>query len=152
MNKQFDILKSNRILILNIIDSCTIKQLNKIPKGFNNNIAWNLAHLIVTHQLLCYKFTNLPLHVSDEMVEKYKKGTAPENDIIPQEFDQIKSQFLSLTDTFEEDYKNNIFKTYQSYTTSVNVTLNSISNAIEFNNFHEGIHLGYIMALKKLVQ
>ncbi|MGB5463369.1 MAG: DinB family protein, partial [Aureibaculum sp.] len=30
-------------------------------------------------------------------------------------------------------------------------TLNNIQDAIEFNNFHEGIHLGYILALKKLV-
>ncbi|MDY7396530.1 DinB family protein [Aureibaculum sp. 2210JD6-5] len=151
MDKQFDILKANRLLILKIIDGLTIKQLNKIPTGFKNNIVWNVAHLVVTHQLLCYRFSGLPLYISDEMVEKYKKGTAPKNDIDLEEFEQIKTRFLSLPDKFVQDYENGTFKTYRSYTTSANVTLNSISDAIEFNNFHEGIHLGYILALKKLV-
>ncbi len=29
------------------------------------------------------------------------------------------------------------------------LVLKSIEDAIQFNNFHEGIHLGYILALKK---
>lgn len=152
MDKQFDILKANRLLILKLIDTLTLEQLNKIPNGFNNNIAWNLAHLMVTQQLLCYKFSELPMNVSNEWVENYRKGTAPKRDISQQEFEQIKTQFLALTETIEKDYQNNLFKNYKSYTTSVNVTLNSINDAIEFNNFHEGIHLGCILALIKLVQ
>ena len=49
----------------------------------------------------------------------------------------------------EEDYHKGVFKTYNEYTTSYNVTLNNIEKAIMFNNVHEGLHLGYIMALKK---
>lgn len=148
MDKQFDILKANRLLILKIIDNYSLKQLNKIPKGFTNNIAWNVAHLLVTQQLLCYGFSGLPLNISDELLGKYRKGTIPEDDMTRQEFEHIKEQFLTLVDQFKKDYQNNIFKTYEPYTTSANVTLNSISDAIEFNNFHEGIHLGYILALK----
>ncbi|MET2986532.1 DinB family protein [Aureibaculum conchae] len=151
MDKQFDILRANRLLILKIIDNYSLEQLNKIPEGFKNNIAWNIAHLVVTQQLLCYKFSGLPLYVSDKMVEKYKKGTAPKIDITQQELNDTKKFLLNLVDQFEDDYGKNIFKSYQSYTTSANVTLNSISDAIEFNNFHEGIHLGYILALKKMV-
>lgn len=151
MNKQFDILKANRLLIIRIINDCTLEQINKTPDGFNNNIAWNIAHLVVTQQLLCYKFANIPMYVSDDLIAKYRKGTAPQNDLNEQEFEEIKTQFLMLPDKIEEDFQSNIFKTYQSYTTSVNVSLNSISDAIEFNNFHEGIHLGSILALKKLV-
>ncbi len=148
MDKQFDILRANRQLILNLIDNYSLDQLNKIPSGFKNNIAWNVGHLLVTHQLLCYKFSDLQLNVSDEMVTQYIKGTAPVGDIHQQEFEHIKTQFLPILDKFEKDYQNNIFKSYQSYTTSANVTLNSIADAIAFNNFHEGIHLGYILALK----
>ena len=151
MDKQFDVLRANRLLILKIIDNYSLEQLNKIPKGFKNNIAGNVAHLLVTQQLLCYKFSGLSLNIPDETVDRYSKGTAPKSDLTKQEFEQIKAQFLSITDKFEQDYKNDIFKTYLSYTTSANVTLNSISDAIEFNNFHEGIHLGYILTLKKLV-
>ncbi|HBK70384.1 MAG TPA: DinB family protein [Flavobacteriaceae bacterium] len=151
MEKQFEILKASRLIILKVIESLSLDQLNKIPTGFRNNIAWNVAHLLVTHQLLFYKLSSLPIAVNDEMVKKYTKGTAPESDITKQELEHIKEQFLSLVDTSKKDYDNNLFKIYHPYPTSANVTLNTIDEAIQFNNFHEGLHLGYILALKKSV-
>ncbi len=151
MEKQFEILKANRNIILKVIENLSLEQLNKIPEGFRNNIAWNVAHLAVIQQFLCYKLSGLKITVSEEMVEKYQKGTSPKSDMTQQELETIKTLFLTQVDTFKEDYNNNVFKTYNSYPTSANVILNNISDAIEFNNFHEGIHLGYILALKNLV-
>lgn len=151
VEKQFEILKANRLIILKIIENFSLEQLNKIPEGFRNNIAWNVAHLTVIQQLLCYKLSGLKMTVSEEMVEKYQKGTAPGNNMTQQELETIKTLFLTQTDQFKEDYSNNIFTEYNAYPTSLNVTLNNIDDAIEFNNFHEGIHLGYILALKNLV-
>jgi len=151
MDKQFEILKANRVLILKIIENLSLAQLNKIPNGFNNNIAWNMAHLAVTQQLLCYRKSGLPVLVTEEIIEAYKKGTAPNKDISQEEFEHIRERFLGLPDTFEEDFNANIFTAYNSYTTSANVTLNNVKDALEFNNFHEGIHLGSIMSLKKHV-
>jgi len=151
MEKQFEILKANRLIILKIIENLSLEQLNKIPDGFNNSIAWNVAHLPVIHQLLCYKLSGLKMTVSKEMVEKYQKGTAPNTNMTQEELEEVKKSYLSQVDKFVDDYKNNLFKTYNAYPTSANVTLFNISDAIEFNNFHEGIHLGSILALKKLV-
>jgi len=151
MEKQFEILKASRLIILKIIENLSLEQLNKIPEGFKNNIIWNVAHLLVTHQLLLYKLSGLPIAISDEMVKKYTKGSAPQSDITQQELETIKSQFLTLVDISKEDYNNNLFKTYHPYPTSANVTLNTVDEAIQFNNFHEGLHLGYILALKKSV-
>ncbi len=148
---QFEILRQGRKLILKMIDGYTIEQLNFIPKGFKNNIAWNVAHLIVTQQLICYNLSGVPMCVSQEMVNLFKKGTAPEKEITALEFEKIKEQFLSTVDQFEKDYKQGIFKDFNEYTTSVNVTLTDINSAIAFNNYHEGIHLGSILSLRKLV-
>jgi len=38
-----------------MITPFSLEQLNKIPEGFNNNLIWNIAHCVVTQQLLCYK-------------------------------------------------------------------------------------------------
>jgi len=151
MEKRFEILKANRLIILKLIENLSLEQLNKIPEGFRNSVAWNVAHLPVIQQLLCYKLSNLKMTVSKEMVEKYQKGTAPKSDMTQQELEEVKSLLLTQTDQFIDDYNNNMFTTFNSYLTSPNVTLNNIDDAIEFNNFHEGIHLGYILALKKLV-
>lgn len=151
MQKQFDILKKSRLLILKIIENSSIDQLNKIPEGFKNNIIWNIAHLVVTQQLLCYKFSGLDCLVSEEMISKFKKGTVPSYTVNSEEFEIIKAQFIELPKQLEEDYKKGIFKTYSEYTTSVNIELNSIHDAIEFNNYHEGIHLGVILQLLKFI-
>lgn len=151
MEKQFEILRANRLLILKIIENLTLVQLNKIPNGFKNNIAWNVAHLVVTQQLLCYKYAGLNILVTEEMVETFQKGTAPNRDITQDELDTIKEQLVALPNTFEEDYNAKIFNNYKPYPTSVNVTLNNINEAFEFNTYHEGIHLGIILSLKKFV-
>ena len=151
MEKQFDILLKSRKLVLKVIDGYNLEQLNKIPEGFGNNIIWNVAHLVVTQQLLCYKFSDVSMLVSDEMISKYMKGTSPKEPVSSDEFEEIKKMFLDLSLQFEKDYELGIFKSYQSYTTSADVTLTDINSAIAFNNFHEGIHLGVILALRKLV-
>ena len=151
MQKQFEILRANRIQILKIIERLSFDQINKIPDGHKNSIAWNMAHLVVTHQLLCYKNSGLNILVTQEMVKNYQKGTAPTEQMTQVELEYVKEQLVALVDTFEEDYKANIFKEYKAYPTSVNVILNNIDDAFKFNNYHEGIHLGIILSLKKHV-
>jgi hypothetical protein len=58
---------------------------------------------------------------------------------------------FSTIEKTKEDYKNKMFKTYNSYTVSTKSTLSNVEEAIDFNNFHEGIHLGYILALRKSI-
>ena len=58
---------------------------------------------------------------------------------------------MLLPTKLESDYSNTIFSNYNSYTTSYNITLSSIEEAIQFNNVHDGLHFGYIMALKKVI-
>ena len=151
MQKHFDILLKTRQLLLKITENLTTEQLNKIPQGFKNNIAWNIAHLTVTQQLLCYKLSGLDCLVSEEMIADFQKGTAPNHNISKEEFETIIEQFLRLPLQLEEDYNKGIFKNYSEYKTSVNVTLKSVEDAIVFNTYHEGIHLGIILQLMKFV-
>ncbi|MFT7612776.1 MAG: hypothetical protein ACI9J3_001742, partial [Parvicellaceae bacterium] len=38
---------------------------------------------------------------------------------------------------------------FTEYTTSYNITLKTVEEAIAFSNMHEALHLGYAMAIKK---
>jgi len=151
MQKRFDTLLKSRQLMLKVINNLSNEQLNKIPSGFKNNIAWNVAHLLVTQQLLCYKLSGLKCAISNEMVEKFQKGSAPNYTVSDEEFEIVKRQFLQFPIMLNEDYKHGAFKNYSEYITSVNVTLSSIDDAIDFNLYHEGIHLGVIFQLLKFV-
>lgn len=141
----------NRMIFKSLMESFTLQELNKIPEGFSNNIIWNIAHTVVTQQLLVYNLSGLPSILSDEMIEKYRKGTKPIRDLTQAEVDEIKDLLFITIEKTKEDYQKNIFKTYQEYTVSTKSTLTNIDEAIGFNSFHEGIHLGYILALKKSI-
>ncbi len=151
MKTQFNILRKVRELILKYIDGLTLEQLNTIPEGFNNNIAWNVTHLVVTQQLLHYRMSGKKCLISDRLIDANKKGTKPTIPYTKDELDEILVLFKGLPNMLEEDYEAGIFTKYDEYKSSTGFILDSIDTAIAFNNMHEGLHLGIIMSLKKLV-
>lgn len=148
MNKQFDILKKTRKYLLEVINDLNIEQLNEIPEGFNNNISWNLGHMISTQQGVCYVRAGLPIFVDQKYFETYKPGTKPEAMVGSNELEILKQLFVSSIDQFETDYENNLFKNYIPWTTRYGIELSNIDELTAFLIYHEGLHLGYIMALK----
>ena len=151
MNIQFDVLRKSRELVLKELEGLTLEQIHTIPKGFKNNIAWNVAHLVVTQQLLHYKLSGLNCLCSDDLIDAHKKGTSPTKTFTEEEFDEVKDLLIGLPDTLQEDFEAGIFKTFNEYPTSVGFVLTAIENAIVFNNFHEGIHYGIIRSIKKFL-
>src|SRR5210317_2004913 len=113
MHKHFDTLEKSRALILRIIDGLTIDQLNTTPTGFNNNIVWNIAHLVVTQQLLCYRMSGIDCLVSDELIDTYRKGTSPSEPVSAEEFERIKTLLTTLPIQLKEDYNTGIFQSYK---------------------------------------
>lgn len=151
MNHAIDTLLITRKNILALIEGMSLEKLNTIPSGFNNNLAWNLGHLVVTQQLLVYKLSNTPMYIPNEIVDNYKKGSQPTTDINAEELQQLKDWLLLLPEKMRVDYQENHFTNYNSYTTSYNITLHTAEEAIVFNNVHEGLHFGYMMAMKRIL-
>lgn len=152
MKFHFDVLRTTRNNILNDIKELSIEQLHVIPTGFSNNIAWNVVHLIATQQLLIYGLSSTPFIVDNGLIEGYRKGTKPENRISSGVMKGHKKLLLTTIEQTEQDYENGVLgNDFKVYTTSYNITLDTIENAIAFNNVHEGLHYGVIRALMKLV-
>ncbi|MDC0008118.1 DinB family protein [bacterium] len=135
-----------------ILKSTPEEELLKIPTGFNNNIWWNIAHVVVTQQLLVHKMSNVALSVSQDLVDKFKKGTTPDGTARAEEIDEVKKLLFSTVEGSIKDYENGVFQVFNEYTTSANVTLKNVDDAIAFNLFHEGLHLGSVFALQKAVK
>ena len=151
MDKSIETIQATRKMFLKLIDGLSIETLNKVPEGFNNNIIWNFGHVIITQQILCYKLANLPMHVEETYIIKYSKGTKPETFIDAKELDYLKELALSSVDQLMVDMDNKIFNDFNSYTTSFGVELASIDDVVKFIGMHEGMHIGYVMALKRVV-
>ena len=141
----------NRKIFHYYLKQFSLEQLNKIPEGFNNNILWNIAHTMVTHQLLFYKNTGNQLQIPTEWVALFAKGSRPERDMTAQEVKAIDAALFSTYEQFEKDLANGLFKSFSPYTTSTNMVLDSVATTQSFVLFHDGIHLGSVLALAKLV-
>ena len=121
----------------------------KVPEGYRNNLWWNLAHIVATHQILVYRWSGVPTRVDEAFIDAYRKGTVPSEEPSQHSIDQLLDLLPQTIDWAEEDYEKGLFQKYQEYTTSVKVTLSSVEDAINFNNYHEGIHLGVILSQLK---
>ncbi|MEQ9300390.1 MAG: DinB family protein [Cyclobacteriaceae bacterium] len=151
MEQIFETQRVTRDNIIRLVEAFSTEQLNHIPVGYGNNLAWNLGHVLVTQQLLVYRLSGLPGYLSDELIDRYRKGTKPEAPISEEEITAIKEQLLTLVDQTAADWGEGKFGEYKEYPTSFGVTLRSTTDAMQFNNSHEALHLGYMMAMKKLL-
>lgn len=151
METEFKITRTSREIYARLLDNYTLEQLNKIPEGWSNNLMWHIGHIMVSQQMLVYKGSGLATSLSDELVAMYMRGTKPERDVTQAEVDEMKDLLFSTIQKTEEDYRNGIFTTYTARKSELGFSLDTTEDAIAFNNYHEGIHLGMVLRLKKLV-
>jgi len=151
MTPAVETIACTRRTLLNLIKDLTIEQLNQVPEDFNNNITWNIGHIIATQQRLCYSRCNLQPRLADSFIAKYQKGTKPEGFVNDTEFAEMKELLFSTLETFKEDYNQQMFTNYTAWTTPYGNDVNTIDDALNFLPFHEGLHYGYVMALKRVI-
>ena len=152
MDYLFTILIQNRKMLYAILRKTRREDLFTIPKGFRNNLYWNIAHVVVTQQLITYGLSNLPLQVPQDWVKRYSKGTIPLTDPVPEEeISLLEDLLFSTIEQTKSDYENGVFENFQEYSTSAGVTLGSVEEATSFNVYHEGLHLGALLALQKAI-
>ncbi len=151
METSFNINQTIRIALLNFLENHSLEQLNAIPEGFSNNLIWNIGHCIVVQQMLIYKLSDLPMMISDEMADKYKKGAKPEHSVCQKEVDEMKGLLFSTLEKTKKDFREKLFQTYNEFTSMSGFTMKSVTDAIEFNNYHEALHLGIMMQIRKFI-
>jgi len=151
MQSTFEINHTSRKMLLQFLDNHSLNQLNKIPDGFANNLIWNIGHIITVQQMLVYKLSGLPMMISEDMIETYKKGTKPEREITQEEVNEIKQLLFVTLEQTKEDFANDIFDNYMEFTTGVGFVVKNAKAAMEFNNYHEALHTGIMMQIRKFI-
>lgn len=152
MIEQFKYAYIVRQKFIELVNSLSLEQLNAIPKGYNNNILWHFGHLVVSTQLLCYVRSGVRLEREIEFADKYKNGSKPEGFVHQDELDFLKSKIVASIMDIEKDYQNGIFKEMKPYAThTFGIELSSIEDVFECCSFHDTVHWGNALAMKRLV-
>lgn len=155
MSTMIEKIRGIRTHLLNQVAALNERQLNKIPDRFNNNIIWNLGHLICVQQNMCYVRSGLPPIVDEAMIRRYMPGTKPEKPIEQKEIDEIVMLMTETINKTEADLNVGLFKTYTPSLVIPKVygfDVSHFDEALVYLLYHEGLHSGNIQAIKKLVE
>ncbi|MDC1324870.1 DinB family protein, partial [Flavobacteriaceae bacterium] len=95
MDWNYNVTLQNRKLLSKFLEKFSLDQLNKIPEGYRNSVFWNIAHTIVTQQMLVYGLSNTPFLIDADLVNTYKKGTKTAHEATETELALIKSLLFS---------------------------------------------------------
>lgn len=129
-----------------------LERLIYIPEGFRNHIFWNCAHALVTQQLMTYYLADVPMLVDNDWVMRFKKGTVGDETVSEKDVRRLIKLLQSTHVKLRKDYFDEELAYYRPYDTSFGIRLESVEDAIRFNNIHEALHLGTIQTMTKLLK
>jgi hypothetical protein len=145
------VLLQNRKVLKKLLDSLSLEQINKIPIGFNNNVLWNVAHVIAVQQILLYGLSNQPFVVEKNFVNRFLPGTKPDVFYDETMISEVKSLLAFSYDRLIQDIQSNMFGSFNPYSTALRFEINDLESAITFNLYHETLHTGHILNLRKFL-
>jgi len=141
-----------RAFTLQTLDGLTPAQWTTIPEGFPNNILWNAAHIATTQARLLYRLSGLPIPVPDDFAEKSARDSSPKEWAAPMEPGEVLDILNRLVPQTIEDDDAGKFSEFAAVELRSGLKLDTFDEAVLFAIMHEGIHIGMIMQLKKLVK
>jgi hypothetical protein len=151
MNKQIDVLIKTRLSLLTAIADLTDEQLNTAPAGFNNNIIWNVGHLVAAQQGICYLRAGLPMLMDAELHALYKPGSLPAAPANAAEIKFIKQLLVSTLNQLELDVQQGLFDNYTPWINRFGFEINNIGDALCYLPYHDGLHADRISVFKKII-
>jgi len=143
---------SVRQMLVKLFKSIPLEQADTMPPTWKNNARWHAGHLIVTPSMITYGVMREPLNVPEEYRTWFAKGSSPAgwgNDAVPS-YQDLCDDLVPSSGRLFEALKHRFDEPFlEPYTTSVGVVLHTPAQALNFSLFHDGIHLGMLMALKR---
>jgi hypothetical protein len=145
----FTQLENYRSYILGVLENVTEEEADVIPKGFRNNIRWNLGHIYLDQYLWIQTVTKEKTGVPEQFNDWFGYGTSPSNftpdtpsidelkKLLKEQPAQIKAEY---GDRLEEDF------------TPTEMGMHTIEQVLIRTIFHEGMHLQTILDLKKCMK
>ncbi|RIX52155.1 DinB family protein [Paenibacillus nanensis] len=122
-----------------------------VPRGFNNNVLWNLGHILFVHERFSFALINEKMELPNHFAELFAPGTKPENGGTPlPELDEIIFLLSNQMDRIEQSLENRLEEQLEKpYVTSTGLEISTIKECLSFCLYHEGMHFAAIKSIKQ---
>ncbi len=127
-------------------------QVREVPDGISNNILWNLGHILYYEAVFLYGNSGQPLPVPDSYETFFKAGSSPADWTETPDVAEVVERYKTQAGQSASDFAAGKFDAFKPMKINDQVTLDSLEEALTFHVFHEGVHVGRMGTLAKLVK
>ncbi|MGO4369270.1 DinB family protein [Paenibacillus sp. 2TAB19] len=146
--KQLEFIRQQTIKAVEGISEST---LDIVPKGFNNNLRWNLGHIYLVQEKFAFYFSGETVQLPESFERWFGRGTKPADwegelpsldTLLAMLAEQPKRIEHTLIGRLDEPVKD-------SYTTGSGLTISTIGEFLNYTLYHEGLHFNSINLIKR---
>jgi uncharacterized damage-inducible protein DinB len=124
-----------------------------MPTNFINTIHWHIGHILIVQDRLTLRLAGLEIGLPEAYLGWFGNGTKPADwQTQPPSVDILLQQLKEQPDRLQKQISG---KLEERLATKLAIPFNNmetLGEALNYSFYHEGIHLGYMMALKRAVE
>lgn len=143
-----------RRAVLDIFSQATTEQLDAIPENYNNNIRWNVGHLLVVADWALHHTDRYEHEIPKHYGSFFQPGTSPKNwsgDVPSQK--ELSNLLREQHDAMKElTEKHDLFEPIARPLELKGTTFATIDELIGFLTYHEGLHYQTLKLLMRLTK
>jgi uncharacterized damage-inducible protein DinB len=134
---------------LGSIEDISEEEADIVPEGFNNNIRWNLGHIFIDQYLWIQHLTKEKIDIPESYLDLFNFGTKPSdwNGNIPS-LETLRKQLSEQISFIKQNYADKLEIEYPATESG----MHTIAQVLVRTIFHEGLHMGAILAIKRNIQ
>lgn len=143
--KSYEVARSR---FMKAIEALDVKIVDVQPEGFNNTIHWHIGHVLTVSERFLFGFPQKSDYLPQKYMELFAPGTKPsdwQGDVpsISELSGQLQEQLERLKEIPAESLTDRLQKPF--------LGLETFGEIITFSLFHEGLHLGQIQAMARII-
>jgi hypothetical protein len=131
------------------LEATTEETADQMPPGYRNTLRWNLGHILTVQETLCLKLAGDSFDLPETYPAFFANGTKPADwQAEPPSLDTLKLQLTEQSLRIKQKLADRLGeKLAQPFR-----GIETVGGIIVFSLYHEGLHTGYMMAMRKTIE
>jgi hypothetical protein len=148
--KHFQWIRNNTIKFGETVEGGALQE---VPNGFNNNILWNLGHLIVATENLLFKASGRETHHPEGYEEAFGGGTSPKTwTAEPATKNEVLSHLVEQSKRISTTFEGHVGDALPKELTIAGIEMKTVRDLLEFTMIHETMHFTTIRLYNKILK
>jgi hypothetical protein len=144
----FNQVQSFREVTLSLVESVNEGLADIVPKGFNNNIRWNLGHIYIDQYLWIQAVTKEKIGLPEGYMDWFGFGTKPADwKTKPPALKELKEQLAKQPQWIMDNYGDRLEEVFPE----TELGMHTIAQVLVRTIFHEGLHAAAIRDILRFI-